>query len=320
MKRYRLFNIKYVGIAMAVCGLFVTNNAFAQWTRASNQVYPTSTAYNVGIGTTAAQSYKLYVNGTSYFTAGNLESSGGNVYLHGGNVGIGVSPVGGNVLTTGGIAQFQGNVGIGSTAPGAYRLNVSGGPSTFAGNVTISGTNTFTTGTGLGTFGGNLTVGGNLSVNGATGITTGALNSCVNFNNPGISSYIFYDRFSTNIMELTRYGDMIVKNSVNVPTVYATNITATGTITVGLNGWTISAPDYVFDKDYKLRPLNEVEKFIADKKHLPEVASAKEMKEKGVDLVKMNMSLLKKVEELTLYVIAQNKKIEKLEKKITEKN
>ena len=46
--------------------------------------------------------------------------------------------------------------------------------------------------------------------------------------------------------------------------------------------------------------------------------SAREMKEKGVDLAEMNMNLLKKVEELTLYVIEQNKKIERLEKKITQ--
>ena len=68
-------------------------------------------------------------------------------------------------------------------------------------------------------------------------------------------------------------------------------------------------------KDYNLRSINEVESFIKENNHLPEVPSAAAMKQNGVDLSEMNMTLLKKVEELTLYMIAQNKKIEALEKK-----
>jgi hypothetical protein len=89
--------------------------------------------------------------------------------------------------------------------------------------------------------------------------------------------------------------------------------------TLKIKNWTIEAPDYVFEKDYKLPSLTAVEKHIAANKHLPGVPSAAEMKEKGVDLSEMNMTLLKKVEELTLYAIEQNKKIEALEKKISEK-
>ncbi len=73
--------------------------------------------------------------------------------------------------------------------------------------------------------------------------------------------------------------------------------------------WTIAAPDYVFNKDYKLMSLKEVEQFIAKNKHLPGVPSAAEMKKDGVDLAKMNMDLLKKVEELTLYVIELEKRV-----------
>jgi hypothetical protein len=89
---------------------------------------------------------------------------------------------------------------------------------------------------------------------------------------------------------------------------------------VKIKNWSIEAPDYVFDKTYSLSSLNKVEKFIQTNKHLPEVPSAAEMKKQGVDLSEMNMVLLKKVEELTLYVITQNKKIENLEKKMAEKN
>jgi hypothetical protein len=69
-------------------------------------------------------------------------------------------------------------------------------------------------------------------------------------------------------------------------------------------------PDYVFEKNYNLRPLAEVENFINQNKHLPEVPAAKEMEANGVNLGEMNMLLLKKVEELTLYVIELKKENE----------
>jgi hypothetical protein len=80
--------------------------------------------------------------------------------------------------------------------------------------------------------------------------------------------------------------------------------------------WTV-APDYVFEKDYKLAKLEQVEAFVTKNKHLPEVPSAKQLKEKGMDLVEMNLILLKKIEELTLHAIQQEKKIASLEKKFT---
>jgi len=79
---------------------------------------------------------------------------------------------------------------------------------------------------------------------------------------------------------------------------------------VRISDWTIEAPDYVFADDYELRDLSAVEDYVKENKHLPEVPSAEEMKENGVNLSELNMTLLKKVEELTLYVIAQNKEIE----------
>ena len=84
--------------------------------------------------------------------------------------------------------------------------------------------------------------------------------------------------------------------------------------------------DYVFESDYKLRPLKEVEQYIQQEKHLPEVPSAAEVKKEGLDVGDNQALLLKKIEELTLYVIqqqkqleAQQQKIETLEKKVNEK-
>lgn len=72
-------------------------------------------------------------------------------------------------------------------------------------------------------------------------------------------------------------------------------------------------PDYVFNSDYKLRSLEEVESFISENGHLPEVPSAKEVEENGLGIGDMNITLLKKVEELTLYVIELNKRTQALE-------
>jgi hypothetical protein len=74
------------------------------------------------------------------------------------------------------------------------------------------------------------------------------------------------------------------------------------------------APDYVFEPTYDLKPLAEIESYIKENKHLPEVPSAKEMEKNGVQLGEMNMLLLKKVEELRLYILQQEKRITELEK------
>ncbi len=67
--------------------------------------------------------------------------------------------------------------------------------------------------------------------------------------------------------------------------------------------------DFVFDDDYNLPSLEELEKFLKANKHLPEIASEKEMQENGLLLAEMNIKLLQKIEELTLYTIAQDKQL-----------
>lgn len=72
--------------------------------------------------------------------------------------------------------------------------------------------------------------------------------------------------------------------------------------------------DYVFDKNYKLMPLAEVEKFVSQNKHLPGIPSEAEVKAEGVDLTEMNIQLLQKVEELYLHTIEMKKDVENLKK------
>ena len=75
--------------------------------------------------------------------------------------------------------------------------------------------------------------------------------------------------------------------------------------------------DYVFASDYKLMPLEDVEKFTRENNHLPNVPSAAEMVNNGLDVAKMDAKLMEKVEELTLYLIEQNKQIELLKAEIS---
>lgn len=81
-----------------------------------------------------------------------------------------------------------------------------------------------------------------------------------------------------------------------------------------INGWA----DYVFEKDYKLMPLNEVKKFIETNKHLPEVPTAQEVVNNGLELKEFNALLLKKIEELTLHIIKLNENVEQQDKRINE--
>jgi hypothetical protein len=84
---------------------------------------------------------------------------------------------------------------------------------------------------------------------------------------------------------------------------------------VTLQNWNF--PDYVFDKEYKLRTLKEVESYYTKHHHLPEVPDAAEVEEKGIDVAQMNTILLKKVEELTLYAVEQQKQLEQLQKEVS---
>jgi hypothetical protein len=185
----------------------------------------------------------------------------------------------------------SGNVGIGTTSPTA-KLHVSGGEIVLDTDQPVRG-------------GGKWLISGN-----STAVTTGTASPGVNLrlmagaNDPRIQ----IDGTSGNvgIGTLTPDSKLSVKGQIHAQEVQ-----------VDLNG--AVAPDYVFDKDYKLPTLQEIQSYITANKHLPEVPSAKEMEEKGIVLGEMNLLLLKKVEELTLYILEQEKRIQKLEQKDNQK-
>jgi hypothetical protein len=202
----------------------------------------------------------------------------------------------------------NGNVGIGTTSPNE-RLEINGGISILGANSTSS-------------------------VNG--------FRNSLQFVNPNHAAIVFQPAsdmelmfgFHSNgnfywgtgrsagnryVMQLSNYGDLRVYRSLYTPKISV----GTSEVPVGYRlavaGKVIAEevvvklqsqwPDYVFKPEYTLRPLAEVEAHIQTHGHLPDMPSAQQVEENGVGLSEMNALLLKKVEELTLYSIEQEKRL-----------
>jgi hypothetical protein len=206
--------------------------------------------------------------------AGNWRSAGVNA-TENHNISFYTSQSGSNNWNTPKMyLRYDGRLGIGTSTP-ATALDVNGG-------VTVQSNNNLTWG---GTYG--------------PGIPTiaGVVNNGLYFYGTGSTSNI----------------SMHINNSGNV----GIGTTNTGSYKLAVEGkiWskevnvkmTNPGPDYVFEKDYPLLSLSDVEKYIHQHKHLPEVPSAKEMEDDGLNLKEMNLLLLKKVEELTLHLIELQK-------------
>jgi hypothetical protein len=117
------------------------------------------------------------------------------------------------------------------------------------------------------------------------------------------------------MMQIYRNGSLMIGNTTAPPgyKLYVERGILTEKIKVAVNG-SAQWADYVFAKDYKLLPLAQVEKYIQDNQHLPNVPSAADMVKEGNDLGKTTAKLLEKIEELTLYLIQQQKEIETLKR------
>jgi hypothetical protein len=112
------------------------------------------------------------------------------------------------------------------------------------------------------------------------------------------------------IYQSNDHGRVVIGNSYRSSNLYVNGIVKAHQIEVKLTNWS----DFVFADDYQLNSLAEVEAYITKNKHLPNVPSEKEVLENGVNLGEMDAILLRKIEELTLYVIELENRIKQIEK------
>lgn len=215
---------------------------------------------------------------------------------------------GGSLNSTQFVMEASGNVGIGTSNPGA-KLHVHNGNNSYGtilANADESNFSLFTK---------TLTT---------QPINTETFRLGLKYLNDEHNGYISFYRgggtsggflgFSTNGLERLRINQ---DGSVGIGTAgtFGYQLAVNGTI--GSTEMKVEStspwPDFVFDDGYELLSLEEVEQHIAAQGHLPEVPDEAEVTEHGINLGEMDARLLQKIEELTLYIIDMNKQIQQLQ-------
>jgi hypothetical protein len=182
------------------------------------------------------------------------------------------------------VNSTSGNVGIGTTAPGALLdIKTFSAPQLYLSTSRIYNTSR------------RWAIGTNQIAEGDFVI----LESTTSQDAPAVPRFLINVNGNVGIGTPSPDAKLTVKGSIH-----------TEGVDIDMTGALAQIPDYVFEKDYDLLPLSELETYINQNKHLPEVPSAKEMEANGLDVKEMNLLLLKKVEELTLHLIELNKVIE----------
>lgn len=130
--------------------------------------------------------------------------------------------------------------------------------------------------------------------------------------------YYYGDGQWTSNFTVDGYGNSYTRGNVGIGTRNLTErLNVDGRILAEEVKVVVDVPaDFVFEADYKRTPLDSLSKFVSEHKHLPNIPSAAEIKRDGWAVGEMSNLLLQKVEELTLYIIEQNRKIMELEKEV----
>ena len=145
------------------------------------------------------------------------------------------------------------------------------------------------------------------------------------YNNQGWSNWeTFYTSANANKSNIDWSAKTIIANdkigigTANIPADYKLAVAGkiiAEEVKVQLRNSIGVWPDYVFSKEYNLPSLEKVEQHIKDKGHLKDIPSAENVKENGILLGKMDSKLLQKIEELTLYTIEQEKRLNSIDLK-----
>jgi len=228
------------------------------------------------------------------------------------NVGVGVNNPDAKLHVGNGGARFNDWVRIGSNTDGyAWKLGISGNIITRGGHVILGADNNDRIGIGLTNPDAKLHVNGSMRVNDwmrIGGNTDGYAWKL------GISGNIITR--GGNVILAANGNDLVGIGSTRIPTGFKLavqgKIIAEDVKVLPAANW----PDYVFMPSYELMPLQKLEQHIREKGHLPGIPSAKEVAAQGgFEVGEMQRKLLEKVEELSLYVIELERKVEELEKK-----
>jgi len=279
----------------------------------SNNTY---VGYSSGLGIATA-------TGNSYFG-----SYSGNNNQGGSNTGVGY-----NSLSTYTAVSAFGNTALGtgagtSMASGNYNVFVGQSAGAYA-----NGSNNVLIGNlaGFSPYPGHaMAVGsGNVLIGNSVGNTMG-LNNKLFIDNTNTATPLIWGDFTSTSRQvklngktgigfgtLTTFPTMAGSVNVSGYNLFVTGGILTEEIRVNLKNTTTGLwADYVFNKDYDLKPLAQVEEYIAANGHLQNVPSAQQVKEDGIELGEMAKIQQEKIEELTLYLIQQNKAIEELKAQV----